>query len=378
MEFTEEQYEFRQVVRDFVARELPPGFARECDDKEQPPIEQYRLLADSGFLGIGIPEEYGGSGGSILDLTILLHELSKGMVSFAAMVYRSAVHGAQSILTYGSEEQRQEFLPRIAAGEILFCLSLTEPEAGSDAANVQLRAVRDGDDYVLNGQKLYNSSAHIADYILLVTRTSTEGRKHQGLSMFIVDTKLPGIDIRRIPTLGERAVGTNEVFYDDVRVPASALIGEENRGWYQLMTNLEKERLSMAAWCVGGAQDVLAQSIAWAKGREQFARPIADFQVIQHMLADMATDCSIGELMLYDLADRITRSVPCAREASMTKMWASEMYSRVSDRGMQIHGGFGYTMASDMQLHLRDSRLMSIGGGSSQIMRNIIAKDLLG
>jgi alkylation response protein AidB-like acyl-CoA dehydrogenase len=378
MEFTEEQQEFRQVIRDFVARELPPGFARECDEKEQPPIEQYRLLADSGFLGIGIPEEYGGSGGSILDLTILLHELSKGMVSFAAMVYRSAVHGAQSILTYGSEEQRQEYLPRIAAGEILFCLSLTEPEAGSDAANVQLRASRDGDDYVLNGQKLYNSSAHIADYILLVARTSTEGRKHQGLSMFIVDTRLPGIDIRRIPTLGERAVGTNEVFYDDVRVPASALIGEENRGWYQLMTNLEKERLSMAAWCVGGAQDVLGQSIGWAKGREQFGRPISDFQVIQHMLADMATDCNIGELMLYDLADRISRSVPCAREASMTKMWSSEMYSRVADRGMQIHGGFGYTMASDMQLHLRDARLMSIGGGSSQIMRNIIAKDLLG
>jgi alkylation response protein AidB-like acyl-CoA dehydrogenase len=376
MDFTPEQQLLRTTIADFVARELPPGFARQCDEQRHPPIEQYRRLAEAGYLGLGIDERYGGSGGGITDLCILLQELAKGMMSFSIMVYRSAVHGAQSLLTYGSEEQRERFLPRIAAGELLFCLSLTEPEAGSDAANVQLRAVRDGDEFVLNGEKVFNSSAHIADYILLVARTSTEGPRHRGLSLFLVDTSTPGIDIQRIPTLGERAIGTNRVFYNEVRIPVGALIGEENFGWYHLMTNLEKERLCMGAWCTGSAQAVLASAADWAKNRVQFGQPISHFQAIQHMVADMALDCHIGELLIYDLAARLERGEPCAMEASMTKLFCTEMYSRVADRGLQVQGGFGYTMESDMQLHFRDARIMTIGGGSSQIMRNVIAKNL--
>ena len=372
----DEQIAFRDSVRDFVRKELPDGFARECDVNERPPREVYAKAASLGYLGLGVPEEYGGSGGDIVDLTILLHELAKGMMSFSIMVYRSAVHGAQSLMTYGSAAQKEKYLPKITSGQALFCLSLTEPEAGSDAANVQLRAVRDGDDFVLKGQKLYNSSAHIADYILLVARTSSPERKHQGLSLFIVDTKTPGIDIRRIRTMGERAIGTNEVFYTDARIPGDNLMGDVDKGWYLLMTNLEKERLCMAAWCTGAAQAALADAVSWAKQRVQFGKPIGSFQAIQHMLADMALDCHLGELMVYDLADRIKRGEPCAAEASMTKMFCTEMYSRVADRGLQVQGGFGYTMESNMQLHLRDARIMTIGGGSSQIMRNIVAKQL--
>lgn len=376
MALNEQQIAFRDSVRDFVRKELPDGFARECDANERPPLEVYAKAATLGYLGLGVPEEYGGSGGDIVDLTILLHELAKGMMSFSIMVYRSAVHGAQSLMTYGTEAQKTQYLPRIAAGDALFCLSLTEPEAGSDAANVQLRAKQDGTDFVLNGQKLYNSSAHIADYILLVARTASTPRKHQGLSLFIVDTKTPGIDIRRIRTMGERAIGTNEVFYTDARISSDSLMGELNNGWYLLMTNLEKERLCMAAWCTGAAQAALAAATRWAKERVQFGKPIGSFQAIQHILADMAVDCHIGELMLYDLAERISRGEPCAAQASMTKLFCTEMYSRVADRGLQVQGGFGYTMESDMQLHLRDARIMTIGGGSSQIMRNIIAKQL--
>lgn len=367
---------FRESVADFVARELSDGFARQCDAEQRPPMEQYHRLAAAGMLGVGIPEEYGGSGGGIVELAILLQELARGMMSFSIMAYRSAVHGAQSLLTYGSPEQRKEYLPRIARGEALFCLSLTEPNAGSDAANVQLRAEADGDDFVLNGDKVYNSSAHIADYILLVARTRKDGPRHRGLSLFIVDTKLPGIDIRRIPTMGERAIGTNQVFYDDVRVPGAALVGELHNGWYHLMTNLEKERMCMAAWCTGAAQSALAGAVRWAKERVQFGKPIGAFQAIQHMLADAALDCHIGELMLYSLAERIARGESAAAEAAMTKLFCTEMYSRVADHGLQVQGGFGYTMESDMQLHLRDARIMTIGGGSSQIMRNVIAQNL--
>jgi len=372
----EQQIAFRDSVRDFVRKELPKGFARDCDANERPPLEVYAKAASLGYLGLGVPEELGGSGGDIVDLTILLHELAKGMMSFSIMVYRSAVHGAQSLMTYGTDEQKAKYLPRIAAGNALFCLSLTEPEAGSDAANVQLHAVQDGDEFVLNGQKLYNSSAHIADYILLVARTANPPRKHKGLSLFIVDTKTPGIDIRRIRTMGERAIGTNEVFYTGARISGDSLMGELNEGWYLLMTNLEKERLCMAAWCTGAAQAALASATQWAKDRVQFGKPIGSFQAIQHMLADMALDCHIGELMVYDLADRISRGEPSAAQASMTKLYCTEMYSRVADRGLQVQGGFGYTMESDMQLHMRDARIMTIGGGSSQIMRNIIAKQL--
>jgi alkylation response protein AidB-like acyl-CoA dehydrogenase len=376
MRLTSEQLALQDAIGDFVKVELPPGFARECDESQSPPIEQYRKLASAGYLGIAVPERFGGSGGTITDLCVMLHALAKGMMSFSIMVYRSAVHGAQSLLAYGNDEQRERFLPKIIAGEALFCLSLTEPGAGSDAASLQLRAELDGDEFVLNGQKLYNSSAHIADYILLAARTSREGVRHAGISLFIVDTRSPGLDIRRVPTMGERAVGTNEVFYDNVRVPAANLLGELNRGWYQLQMNLELERLSMAAWCTGAAQSALRDSIEWAKTREQFGKPIGAFQAISHMIADMALDCYLGELMLFELADRVSQGEKCPTEASMTKLFCTEMYSRVANAGLQVHGGYGYTMQSDMQLHVRDARIMTIGGGSSQIMRNVIARNL--
>jgi len=376
MKFTEEQDMMREAIRKFVATELPPGFARECDRLQRPPMEQYKRLAEAGYLGIGVPEEYGGAGGGIVELTILLEELARGMMSFSIMIYRSAVHGAQSLLTYGTEEQRRRFLPGILSGDLLFCLSLTEPEAGSDAANLKIRAVRDGDDFVINGEKLYNSSAHIASYILLVARTSTEGRKHEGISLFLVDTKSPGLTIQRVETMGERAIGTNAVFYDNVRVPAANMLGELNNGWNHLQANLEKERLCLAAWCTGAAEQALDDTIAYAKQRVQFGKPIGSFQAIQHKIADMATQVHMGRLMMFDLAEKIQAKENCRMEASMTKMYCTEMYNRIAYDGLQVHGGFGYTMASDMQLHMRDARIMTIGGGSSEIMRNVIAREL--
>ncbi len=376
MQFTEEQQLMRDSLRAFVEAELPPGFARMCDADQKTPFDQYRKLADLGYLGIGIPEEYGGSGGGLVELTILLEELARGMMSFSVMVYRSAIHGAHALLAYGNEEQRKRFLPGIIKGELLFCLSLTEPEAGSDAANVKIKAVRDGDNFIINGQKLYNSGAHISDYIALVARTDATGPRHHGLSIILVDTKSPGLDIRRLQTMGERAVGTNEVFYDNVRVPVSNLLGEMNNGWNHLMSNLERERLCIAAWCTGAAQAVVADAVSHAKQRVQFGKPIGSFQAIQHKIAEMDMQSHIGQLMIYDLAERLEAKVRCRKEASMTKTYCAEMYNRVAYEGLQVHGGFGYTDKSDMQLHMRDARIMSIGGGSSEIMRTAIAKEL--
>lgn len=376
MQFTEEQQLLREAIRAFVKVELPPGFARMCDVNQTPPFEQYKKLADLGYLGIGIPEEYGGSGGGLVELTILLQELARGMLSFSIMVYRSAVHGARSILNYGTEEQRRRFIPGIIKGELLFCLSLTEPEAGSDAANVKIKAVRDGDSFVINGQKLYNSGAHISNYITLVARTDPNSRRHEGLSILLVDTKSPGLLIRKIETMGLRAVATNEVFYDNVRVPAENLLGQLNNGWHHLMTNLERERLASSAFCTGAAQAVVDDAIAFAKQRVQFGKPIGSFQAIQHKIAEMAMQAHIGELMFRDLAERIDSGVRCVKEASMTKTYTAEMYNRVAFDGLQVHGGFGYTDKSDMQLHMRDARILSIGAGTSEIMRTAIAKEL--
>lgn len=376
MQFTNEHCAFRDSLKRFVRNELPPGFARKCDAEQMAPLDQYRRLAAAGFLGTTVPESYGGSGGGCVELAIMLEELARGMVSFSVMVFRSAIHGSHSLLAYGSEEQRRTLIPKIVSGEMLLSLSLTEPQAGSDAANIKIRAVMDGDCFVINGQKMYSSAAHIVDLVLLVARTATNGKPHEGISLIFVDPRSPGVTINRIPTLGERAVGTNMVFYDNVRVPVTNLVGRLHGGWAQLMSNLEKERLSAACFALGGCESILEQSITYAKQRVQFGSPIGSFQVIQHKLADMAIEIQLARSLIYDLAEKIDRGERCRMEASIAKAFCAEMYNRIAYQGMQIHGGLGYTMETDMQLHLRDARLMTIGGGSSEIMRNIIAKEL--
>lgn len=376
MEFTEEQEMLRESVRSFVQREMPPGFAREWDEKGEPPLETYQRFADAGFMGVGIPEEYGGSGGGIVEIAIMLMELSKGMMSFSNIVYRSAIHAAQGFLTYGTEEQRSTYLPLIISGEKKFCFSLSEPQSGSDAASIKLSAVRDGDDFVLNGEKMWSSGAGYADYVFLATRTSTDGPKHKGITMFLVDLKDPGITVTRIPTLGDRASGTNMVYYDNVRVPVANMLGELNGGWRCLMSNLEKERMCAAPASVGVAEAILAQAIDYVNNRIQFGKPIGTYQAIQHQLADVAVDIHVTKLLMWDTANRIAQGLPAKRESSITKLYATEMLNRAAYTGMQVMGGMGYTMENDMQLHFRNARLGTIGGGSSEVMRNVIAKDL--
>lgn len=374
--FTDEQMMLRESVRDFVRKEVPDSYARRCDQEKIPPLDAFDKMAELGWLGVAIPEEYGGSGLGFVELGIIQEELSYGLLELAVLFYRATVHGAQSLLTYGNEAQRRKYLPLIAAGKFKSSMSLTEPNAGSDAAGVQTRAVRDGDGFVINGAKVFNSQVDIADRTVLVTRTDPAAPPHQGISLFFVDPKSPGVTIERLETLCFRSVGTNRVTYDNVRVSEDDLLGDLNGGWKHLMTNLNKERFSLAAQVTGAAQAALDCALQYAKDRVQFGKPIGKFQVIQHKLADMQIAVHTARTLTYDLARRLDAGIECRKESSMAKVFTSEAYFRVADEGMQILGGYSMTPDFPMERHYRDSRLMRIGGGSSEVLRNSIAKDL--
>ncbi len=374
--FTDEQLMLRDTVRDFVRKEIPDAKAREYDHKKIAPLDVFDKMAALGWLGIAIPEEYGGSGLGFVELGIVQEELSYGLLELAVLYYRATVHGAHSLITYGSEAQRRKYLPLIAAGKFKSSMSLTEPDAGSDAAGIRTRAVRDGDHFIINGAKIFNSQIDLADRTVLVTRTDPSAPPHKGISLFFVDPKSPGVTIERIETLCFRSVGTNRVTYENVRVHQDDLLGTLNGGWKHLMTNLNKERFSLAAQVTGAAQAALDCALKYAQDRVQFGQPIAKFQVIQHKLADMQMAVHAARLLTYDLARRLDAGVECRKEASIAKVMTSEIYSRVADEGMQILGGYSMTPDFQMERHYRDSRLMRIGGGSSEILRNSIAKDL--
>jgi alkylation response protein AidB-like acyl-CoA dehydrogenase len=374
--FTDEQLMLRDTVRDFVRKEIPDAKAREYDHKKIAPLDVFDKMAALGWLGIAIPDEYGGSGLGFVELGIVQEELSYGLLELAVLYYRATVHGAHSLITYGSEAQRRKYLPLIAAGKFKSSMSLTEPDAGSDAAAIRTRAVRDGDHFIINGAKIFNSQIDLADRTVLVTRTDPSAPPHKGISLFFVDPKSAGVTIERIETLCFRSVGTNRVTYENVRVHQDDLLGTLNGGWKHLMTNLNKERFSLAAQVTGAAQAALDCALKYAQDRVQFGQPIAKFQVIQHKLADMQMAVHAARLLTYDLARRLDAGVDCRKEASIAKVMTSEIYSRVADEGMQILGGYSMTPDFQMERHYRDSRLMRIGGGSSEILRNSIAKDL--
>jgi acyl-CoA dehydrogenase len=374
--FTDEQLMLRDAVRDFVRREMPDAEARRHDREKIAPLAAFDKMAALGWLGVAIPEEYGGSGLGFVELGIIQEELSYGLLELAVLFYRATVHGAHSLLTYGNQAQRQKYLPLIAAGKFKSSMSLTEPDAGSDASAVRTRAVRDGDRFVINGAKVFNSQIDLADRTVLVTRTDPVAPAHKGISLFFVDPKSPGVTIERIETLAFRAVGTNRVTYENVRVPQEDLLGQLNGGWKQLMTNLNKERFSLAAQVTGAAQAALDCALQYAKDRVQFGQPIGKFQAIQHKLADMQVAVHTSRMLTYDLARRLDAGIDCRKEASIAKVACAEAYFRVADEGMQILGGYSLTPDFPMERHYRDSRLMRIGGGASEVMRNSIAKDL--
>ena len=374
--FTQEQEALRRHVRELLDDVCPPEYAERCDNDAHPPREAYQALAKHGWFGLVVPEEYGGTGGSAIDLAILLEEAGHHFEELAMWLFRTLTYGGVAIAKHGSAEQKRSILPRVARGELSFCFGLSEPNSGSDAASLTTRATKAGDSYVINGQKVFTSGMDISDYCLLVTRTSTAERKQQGITAFLVPTNTPGIEIKKIRTLGQRAIGTTQVFYSDVKVPASAILGRVDEGWEAVDSYLWYERLCLSAARTGAATAAFEYALDYAKNRKQFDRPIGKFQAISHKLADMKVMLDVSRMLVYRYAWLLGQGQATRHDAAVLKLYTGETYKTVSDLGVQILGGYGYCMEYPMQRFFRDSRLAVIGAGTSEIQRNIIARGL--
>jgi alkylation response protein AidB-like acyl-CoA dehydrogenase len=374
--FTPDQDNLRAHLRELLDQVCPPEYAARCDEEARPPREAYQALARHGWFGLALPEQYGGTGGSPVDLAIMLEEIGAHFEELAMWVFRTLTYGGYALMQHGTREQKERLLPRVARGELSFCFGLTEPQAGSDAAAITTRATPVEGGYSIDGQKVFTSGMDLSDYCLLVARTSSGGKKQQGITNFLVDTALPGIEVRRIATLGQRAIGTTQVYYTDVRVPAAAVLGEVGRGWEAVDAYLWYERLCLSAARTGAAAAAFEYALQYAKERQQFGQPIGKFQAVSHKLADMKVMLEVSRLLVYRFAWLLGQGKATRHDAAVVKLHSAETYKTVSDLGLQIMGGYGYCMEYPMQRYFRDSRLAVIGAGTSEIQRNIIARGL--
>ncbi|MFF2235118.1 acyl-CoA dehydrogenase family protein [Streptomyces anulatus] len=374
---SEEQEAVRKLAEDFVAREVAPHVVA-WDRAENVDKSIVKKLGDVGFLGLTVPEEYGGSGGDHLSYCLVTEELGRGDSSVRGIVSVSLGLVAKTVATWGSEEQKRQWLPRLTAGEAIGCFGLTEPGTGSDAGNLATRAVRDGGDYVVNGTKMFITNGTWADVVLLFARTNdTPG--HRGVSAFLVPTETPGLTRRTIHgKLGLRGQATAELVLQDVRIPAGALLGPEGKGFSIAMSALAKGRMSVAAGCVGIAQAALDAAVRYAGEREQFGKAIARHQLVQELLSDIAVDVDAARLLTWRVADLIDRGQEFATAASKAKLYASEAAVRCANNALQVFGGYGYIDEYPVGKLLRDARVMTLYEGTSQIQKLIIGRALTG
>ncbi|MDV9200711.1 acyl-CoA dehydrogenase family protein [Streptomyces sp. Wh19] len=377
LELSEEQEAVRQLAKDFVAREIAPHVVA-WDRAENVDRSIVKKLGSVGFLGLTVPEEYGGSGGDHLAYCLVTEELGRGDSSVRGIVSVSLGLVAKTIAAWGDEEQKRHWLPRLTAGEAIGCFGLTEPGTGSDAGNLTTRAVRDGDDYVINGSKMFITNGTWADVVLLFART-TDTPGHKGISAFLVPTDTPGLGRRTIHgKLGLRGQATAEVVLEDVRVPASALMGPEGKGFSIAMSALAKGRMSVAAGCVGIAQAALDAAVGYAAEREQFGKSIASYQLVQELISDIAVDVDAARLLTWRVADLVDRGEDFATAASKAKLFASEAAVRAANNALQVFGGYGYIDEYPVGKLLRDARVMTLYEGTSQIQKLIIGRALTG
>ncbi len=375
--FTQDQEELRSHARDLFTATCPPDYVERCDRERQPPREAYETVGRQGWLGLIVPEEYGGAGGSAIDVAILLEEAGRQYEELAMWMFRTMTWGGYSLATHGNEDQKQRFLPQIAKGELSVCFGLTEPDSGSDAAALTTKATATNDGhYMIDGQKVFTSGMDVSDYCMLVARTARKEKKQDGISVFMVDTKTPGIEVRKIETLGHNAIGTTHVFYNGVKVAESDMVGERDKGWAVADSCLWYERLSLSAARTGAASAAFELAVEYAKTRKQFGQAIGKFQAISHKLADMKVMLDVSRTMVYRFAWAMSEGKATRQDAAVLKLYTSEAYKAVADMALQIHGGYGYCMEYPIQRFFRDSRLATIGAGSSEIQRNIIARSL--
>lgn len=371
--FQPEHEVFRETIRDYIVKELAPH-ADEWEEAGEVPREAFLEMGKLGYLGMRYPEEYGG-GEDILSEAVLHEEMahcrSGGVgADIGAHIAIAMPH----ILTYGTEEQKKKYLVPGIKGEWIGALAITEPDAGSDVAGIKTRAERDGDDWIINGSKTFITNGARCDFMVVAAKTLPD-KGHRGISMFVVETDNPGFEVtKRLDKLGWRASATGELAFTDMRVPGDALLGEENNGFFQIMGMFVWERMTLALGSIGGAQLSMEEALAYAKQRQAFGKPISKFQVISHYFADMATKIEAGRWLTYHVLDLYLQGKNPIKEVSMAKLFCGRMACEVVDTCLQIYGGYGYMEEYDISRSYRDIRLMPIGGGTDEVMREIISR----
>ncbi|NSX17442.1 acyl-CoA/acyl-ACP dehydrogenase [Cupriavidus taiwanensis] len=371
---SDEQRMMREGVLDLLSRHLPWDKVRKMDEAREFPHEAFNALAEAGYLGIFYPEALGGMGGSFKDIAVFLETLGYYYTGIAQAVTTTAIYAGMHIAKFGSPELQQAIVPGIIAGTTKLALAMSEPGTGSDVAGIKTNARREGDEFVLNGNKVWITCAHVADYLVVITKTDTGAARHQGISTLLVDARAPGVTIKPLSMLGRRTSHANEVFFDNVRVPAGNLIGGEGMAWKNIMKCLGLERMALAAISSGHCFKITEYARDYARDRIQFGQPISKFQVIQHKLADMLIMSETARQSVYRVAELLDAGHPALQETSIAKIVATDNNFKCADIGLQVLGGAGYSMEYDMQMFFRDSRVGPIGGGSNEIQRNVLAK----
>jgi alkylation response protein AidB-like acyl-CoA dehydrogenase len=375
-ELTDDQVRIRESVLRLLREKLPASKIAELDDNSEFPFDAYAALADAGWLGLPHDEQYGGAGGSYMDLAVLIEAIAYHNAQMASAYLTTVVYGGMHLKFGASEGLRASLLPQLIAGKLRLAFCLTEPDTGSDVSGIRTKAVAEGDNFVIDGQKVYITCAHVADYLVVAAKTDPEAR-HKGITLFLVDAKADGVTIRHLRGLGRRMIHTNEVFFDDVKVPATHVLGGVNGGWKNIMRGLNVERLLLSAAASGNCYRIVESAIEFAQQRKQFGKPITEYQAISHKIADMRSMAEISRVLTYRLAALMDKGVAPNTAAAVTKIFATESNSKCADTGIQIMGGAGLMMSSEMQMYFRDSRVGTIGGGTSEILRNVIAKSML-
>jgi len=370
---TEEQDMLRTSARDFLQKECPKQLVRQLDESEEGySPELWRKMAGLGWIGLPFPEEYGGGGGSFLDLVVLLETMGYNILP--GPFFSTVVLGGLTILAAGNEEQKKRFIPEIASGGMILTLALTEPSARYDAASVKTTAVVRNGEYVINGTKLFVLDANVADFILCVARTKEATNPENGLTVFLVDTKSPGVKITLLKTLARDK--QCEVIFDEVSVPKENVLGELNRGWPTVQGVLQRATVAKCAEMVGGAQAALDMAVAYAKERVQFNRPIGSFQAIQHYCANMVSDVDGSRFVTYKAAWKVSEGLPATFDVAVAKAWTSGAYGRVTLLAHQIFGAIGFTMDHDMHLYYRRAKAGEIMFGDGAFQRAIVAREM--
>jgi hypothetical protein len=375
-EYTQEQVQLRREVREFAAKEIAPH-VMEWDENQIFPLEVIKKLGQLGYMGAIFPEEYGGAGLGYVEYAIIIEELSRvdGSVGIILAAHTSLC--SNHIYKAGSEEQKQKYLSKLTSGEWIGCWSLTEPEAGSDAAGTRTTGVRDGDCWVLNGSKTFTTNAHYADVCVGMAMTDRSAARH-GISAFILEKDTPGFRAgKKENKLGLRASATGEVIFSNCRLPQAQMLGKPGEGFVDSLRILDGGRVSIAALSIGMAQGAYDAALKYSKLRKQFGRPISEFQAIQHKLVDMATKIDASRLLTYRAARMIDAGKRVTRESAMAKLFSSEAAVWIANEAVQIHGGYGFIKDYPVEKFYRDVKLCTIGEGTSEIQRLVIARQLL-